>query len=123
MGVPATTCAGGTNLTARSDRVELEFEAALSGDCLAVVVPGMTGRFQHTVKDLARPVTGSITLIKSFDVAVPGTAFGLDRGRGCYRSDVESGGRRGPSARTNLASPAWWQVDRRGPAQPRTGFS
>ena len=75
--------AGGTTLTARSDRVELELEAASSGDCLAVVVPWDDRRFQYTVKDLARPVTGSITVDgQSFDVA-PGTAFGaLDRGRG-----------------------------------------
>jgi len=75
--------AGGTTLTARSDRVELEFEAALSGDCLAVVVPWDDRRFQYTVKDLARPVTGSITVDgQSFDIA-PGTAFAaLDRGRG-----------------------------------------
>ena len=75
--------AGGTTLTARSDRVELEFEAALSGDCLAVVVPWDDWRFQYTVKDLARPVTGSITVDgQSFDIA-PGTAFAaLDRGRG-----------------------------------------
>lgn len=74
---------GGTTLSAKTDRVEVSLDATASGDCLAVVVPWDDKRFQYTVKDLARPVTGSIRVDgKSFEVA-PGQSYAaLDRGRG-----------------------------------------
>lgn len=74
---------GGTTLRARTDRVDLDLEAADSGDCLAVVVPWNDTRFQYTVKDLARPVTGSLTVDGITYEIEPGTTFAaLDRGRG-----------------------------------------
>ena len=102
--------AGGTTLTARSDRVELEFEAALSGDCLAVVVPWDDRRFQYTVKDLARPVTGSITVLRH----CAGYRVRGSRQRSgplAVLPDVELGGRRGHRRRGPTWRSAWWQVD------------
>ncbi len=74
---------GGTHLSAMTERVELSLDAATSGDCLAVVVPWDDRRFQYTVKDLARPVTGSVTVDRQTYPVEPGTTFAaLDRGRG-----------------------------------------
>lgn len=73
----------GTHLSAKSDRIRLDLDAANSGDCLAVVVPWDNRRFQYTVKDLARPVTGSIEVDGRAFPVEPGTTFAaLDRGRG-----------------------------------------
>ncbi|MEI8083242.1 MAG: DUF2804 domain-containing protein [Actinomycetes bacterium] len=73
----------GTELTAISKRVTLSLVAGWSGDALCVVVPWDETRFQYTVKDLGRPLTGSITVDGTrFDLE-PGANFGvLDRGRG-----------------------------------------
>ena len=57
--------------------------AARAGDCLGVVVPWNEWRFQYTVKDVARPLTGVITVDgRRFECAA-GSSWGvLDRGRG-----------------------------------------
>ena len=73
----------GTRLTARTNRIQLDLEAATRGDCLAVVVPWDDKRFQYTVKDLARPVTGSITIDgRTYEIPPATTFAALDRGRG-----------------------------------------
>ncbi|MFZ5441122.1 MAG: DUF2804 domain-containing protein [Myxococcota bacterium] len=72
----------GTRLRVTAPGVEVELHAARGGDCLGVVVPWSTTRFQYTVKDLARPLTGRVTLDgKVFEVRDDAWAV-LDRGRG-----------------------------------------
>ncbi|MCP2031785.1 hypothetical protein L1277_001883 [Okibacterium sp. HSC-33S16] len=77
--------AGGTRLRARTDRVSIDILAARPDghEALAVVVPWSTTRFQYTVKDVARPATGSIT-IDGTRIEIPaGESWAtLDHGRG-----------------------------------------
>jgi hypothetical protein len=58
-------------------------------DCLAVVVPWSTTRFQYTVKDLALPAAGTVT-IDGVTTDVPaGTSWAvLDHGRGRWPYDA-----------------------------------
>ena len=53
-------------------------------DSLGVVVPWGEKRFQYTLKDLANPVTGTVTLDGAVRDLGPGWAV-LDRGRGRWR--------------------------------------
>lgn len=75
----------GVGLRARTARVEVDVRALRPAghECLAVVVPWDRRRFQYTVKDLALPVGGRVT-IDGVDVALPaGEAWAvLDHGRG-----------------------------------------
>ena len=74
---------GGTKLTAHSARVDVELLAAGGQDSLAVVVPWGTTRFQYTVKDVARPLSGTVTIDGRTITVTPGESFAvLDRGRG-----------------------------------------
>jgi hypothetical protein len=72
----------GTEITARSKRVALSLLAGFSGDALCVVVPWSDTLFQYTVKDLARPMTGTITIDGTRFEVEPGSFGVLDRGRG-----------------------------------------
>ncbi|MBP3041969.1 DUF2804 domain-containing protein [Arthrobacter jiangjiafuii] len=73
---------GGTHLRARSPRVEVDLYAAAEGDVLGVVVPWSENRFQYTLKDVARSVSGTVTVDgKTFTVGEGAFAV-LDRGRG-----------------------------------------
>lgn len=55
---------GGTHLQASSARVEVDIRAALPDvhERLGVVVPWTDRLFQYTVKDVARPATGSVRI-------------------------------------------------------------
>lgn len=68
---------------ARGLQVSLEVERA-GHDSLAVVVPWSERRFQYTLKDLANPVTGTVTLDGTTHDLGTGWAV-LDRGRGRWR--------------------------------------
>ncbi len=73
---------GGTRLRARSPRVSVDLYAPASGDVLGVVVPWSDRRFQYTLKDVARSVSGTVTVDgKVFTVGADAFAV-LDRGRG-----------------------------------------
>ncbi|GAA3291857.1 DUF2804 domain-containing protein [Arthrobacter citreus] len=73
---------GGTHLRARSPRVEVDLYAPADGDVLGVVVPWSERRFQYTLKDVARRVSGTVT-VDGRTYAVGDEAFAvLDRGRG-----------------------------------------
>jgi hypothetical protein len=73
---------GGTHLRARSPRVAVDLYAPADGDVLGVVVPWSERRFQYTLKDVARRVTGTVTVDgKTFTVDEDAFAV-LDRGRG-----------------------------------------
>lgn len=58
-------------------------------DCLAVVVPWSARRFQYTVKDVALPATGTVT-VEGLTHAIPaGESWAvLDHGRGRWPYDV-----------------------------------
>ena len=77
--------ASGTRLRAKTARVDLDVTAARPDghEALAVVVPWSTKRFQYTVKDVARPATGTIR-IDGIRVDIPaGSSWAtLDHGRG-----------------------------------------
>lgn len=68
---------------AKGVRVELEVTRP-AHDSLAVVVPWSEKRFQYTLKDLANPVTGTVTLDGTVHDIGSGWAV-LDRGRGRWR--------------------------------------
>ncbi|WP_235737604.1 DUF2804 domain-containing protein [Nocardioides alcanivorans] len=76
---------GGTRLRARSERVEVDVVAHRpeGHECLGVVVPWTERLFQYTVKDVARPASGSIR-IDGVEHRVPeGESWAtLDHGRG-----------------------------------------
>lgn len=74
--------AGGTHLRAESPRVGVELYAPAEGDVLGVVVPWSDTRYQYTLKEVARRVSGTIT-VDGRAYAVGEDAFAvLDRGRG-----------------------------------------
>ncbi|MDQ3157972.1 MAG: DUF2804 domain-containing protein [Actinomycetota bacterium] len=74
---------GRTVLRASSKHVEINLSVAQGGDCLGVVVPWSDRRFQYTLKELARPVEGTIEVNGEAFTIGPDDAFAvLDRGRG-----------------------------------------
>lgn len=77
--------ADGTRLRARTDRVHVDLVARRPEDheCLAVVVPWSATRFQYTVKDVARPAGGRLTVDgRSHQVSALDSWAVLDHGRG-----------------------------------------
>lgn len=74
---------GRTALKASAKRVEVKLSVAPGGDSLGVVVPWSDRRFQYTLKELARPVSGTITVDGTSVELNPEDSFAvLDRGRG-----------------------------------------
>lgn len=86
-GAPATVDSGdlhlevsGTALRASAPGVDVDLRVAPGGDVLGVVVPWSARRFQYTVKDVSRPVSGTLRLDDTaYDVSGWGV---LDHGRG-----------------------------------------
>ena len=77
--------AGGTRLVARTDTVAFDVLAALpeGHERLGVVVPWSDRRFQYTVKDVARPATGTVTVRGTTTELPAGDTWAvLDHGRG-----------------------------------------
>ncbi|CAM2906526.1 DUF2804 domain-containing protein [Prescottella defluvii] len=77
--------AGGTRLRARGKRVEIDVIAHRPDghECLGVVVPWSDTLFQYTVKDVARPATGTIRVDGVAAVVPDGESWAtLDHGRG-----------------------------------------
>jgi hypothetical protein len=75
----------GTRLRASTARVRVDVEVQRPPDheCLAVVVPWSDRRFQYTVKDVARPASGRITIDGVSHILREGQCWGvLDHGRG-----------------------------------------
>ncbi|WP_022917514.1 DUF2804 domain-containing protein [Ruania albidiflava] len=76
---------GGTRLRAKAPGVRVDLVAARPAghERLAVVVPWSSRRFQYTVKDVARPVTGTIWLDDVAHEVPEGESWAvLDHGRG-----------------------------------------
>lgn len=82
---------GGTRLRAHTERVQVDVLAHRPDghECLGVVVPWTETLFQYTVKDVARPATGTIR-VDGVDVDVPaGDSWAtLDHGRGRWPYSV-----------------------------------
>lgn len=77
--------AAGTRLRARAPgiRVEAEVASPAGHESLGVVVPWSARRFQYTVKDVGRPVTGTVTLGgQEHRFGRDGSFAVLDHGRG-----------------------------------------
>lgn len=72
----------GSRLQVEHRRVKLDLAVAPGGDALGVVVPWSENLFQYTLKDLNRPVSGTITVNGVTDSS-NGFAV-LDRGRGIW---------------------------------------
>ena len=74
-----------TSIRVQAQGLRVELEVTRPGhDSLAVVVPWSARRFQYTLKDLANPVTGTVTLDGTSHELSAGWAV-LDRGRGRWR--------------------------------------
>lgn len=85
LDVAVDETAGGTRLRARTDRVQVDLVARRPADheCLAVVVPWSPTRFQYTVKDVARPVDGRLSVDgRTHAVSALDSWAVLDHGRG-----------------------------------------
>jgi len=76
----------GTHLSAEAPGARLEADVGPGQECLAVVVPWSPRRFQYTVKDIGRPVTGLLTLSgeEIRFIARDGAFAVLDHGRGVW---------------------------------------
>lgn len=75
----------GTTIRATAPGITIDLEVPLppGHECLGVVVPWSERRYQYTVKDVSRPVTGRLVLDGHTHEVLPGTAWAvLDHGRG-----------------------------------------
>lgn len=89
--VDITEVTDGTRLTGRIAGASFDLHAQLPArhERLAVVVPWSRTRFQYTVKDVARPVTGRLTLDGVSHHLPGGSSWAvLDHGRGRWPYDV-----------------------------------
>lgn len=73
----------GTRIVVEHERVRVALEAVGGDDALGVVVPWSRRRFQYTLKDPARPVTGTIEVDGEREAVLAGWGV-LDRGRGVW---------------------------------------
>ena len=74
---------GRTTIRAEADGIDIDLVVGPGGESLGVVVPWSPRRFQYTVKDLGRPVDGTITLGQDRYAVHAGDSFAvLDHGRG-----------------------------------------
>lgn len=100
--------AAGSVLAARGPGIELEVTVPLpqGHESMAVVVPWSPERFQYTVKDVARPASGALTLdgVRHEIAAVESYAV-LDHGRGRwpYRTSWFWGAGSGPAGVSGVA--------------------
>lgn len=82
---------GGTRIRASIDAVQFDVVAALPAghERLALVVPWSDSRFQYTVKDVARPATGTLTIAGVTTQLPDGESWAvLDHGRGRWPYDI-----------------------------------
>ncbi|WP_306319073.1 MULTISPECIES: DUF2804 domain-containing protein [unclassified Streptomyces] len=85
LGIDIAQGPDGTILHAAGPGVRLDVEVPLpqGHESLGVVVPWSRRRFQYTVKDVGRPVHGTLSLRdRSYDVGGPDAFAVLDHGRG-----------------------------------------
>lgn len=85
LSITLTNSADATTVYAVAPGIEVDLTVATTPgrDSLAVVVPWSATRFQYTVKDLGRPVSGRLVVDgTSYDVEPAGSFAVLDHGRG-----------------------------------------
>ncbi|WP_146359317.1 DUF2804 domain-containing protein [Arthrobacter yangruifuii] len=74
---------GGTRLSASSSRISADLFAEADGDVLGVVVPWSANRYQYTLKDVARRVSGTVAVDgREYKIGGEESFAVLDRGRG-----------------------------------------
>ena len=91
LAIDITPEAGSVRLQAQTDAVSFDvvITRPADQDLLAVVVPWNRRRFQYTVKEVAQPATGSLTIDGvSFPVPAGDSWAVLDHGRGRWPYDV-----------------------------------
>lgn len=71
-----------TTISASAPGLTIQLESPDAGDALGVVVPWNDRLFQYTLKDIARPVSGAITVDGQAHQVGEGSWAVLDRGRG-----------------------------------------
>lgn len=77
------------------------------GECLGVVVPWSSRRFQYTIKDVSRPVTGRVTLGGTAYDVTEGWAV-LDHGRGKWPYSITWNWAAGSSERVGITLGGKW---------------
>ena len=115
VGVEIDDDEGATAIRVHATGLQVALDVVRPGhDSLAVVVPWSERRFQYTLKDLANPVTGSVTLDGVAHDLGSGWAV-LDRGRGRWRYATRWnwGGGQWSGGRCAVRAAGRWPVDRR----------
>ena len=97
----------GSTLRASAPGVEVDLVVGAGGECLGVVVPWSTRRFQYTVKDVSRPVTGTLVLDGASYAVDEGWAV-LDHGRGKWPYSVTWNWAAGSAADRGLTLGGKW---------------
>lgn len=91
LSIDITDSAEGTRLVAAIPEASFDVfaERPVGHERLCVVVPWSEERFQYTVKDVARPATGTVTVHGKRTELTPGESWAtLDHGRGRWPHDV-----------------------------------
>lgn len=91
LSIDITPEAGGVRLQGQTSQVSFDVLVSRPADqdCLAVVVPWTVRRFQYTVKDVAQPVSGSLTIEGVRHEVPAGQSWAvLDHGRGRWPYNV-----------------------------------
>ncbi|HEY0950018.1 DUF2804 domain-containing protein [Nocardioides sp.] len=97
----------GSAVRASAPQIEVDLTVGAGGECLGVVAPWSSRRFQYTVKDVARPATGRVTLDgTAYDVA-EGWAV-LDHGRGKWPYSITWNWAAGSSERVGVTLGGKW---------------
>ncbi len=97
----------GGSVRATAPDVEVDLAVGAGGECVGVVVPWSERRFQYTVKDVARPVTGRVTLDGTAYVVTEGWAV-LDHGRGKWPYSITWNWAAGSSADVGITLGGKW---------------
>ena len=92
LAITVTPAADGQVWRLRAEMAGAAFDVTVTRpdahDCLAVVVPWSHRLFQYTVKDVALPATGTLTIDGVSHEVPPGSWAVLDHGRGRWPYDI-----------------------------------
>lgn len=98
---------GGTVVRASAPGIDVDLTVGAGGECVGVVVPWSGRRFQYTVKDVARPVTGRVVLEGTPYDVTEGWAV-LDHGRGKWPYAITWNWAAGSSERVGITLGGRW---------------
>jgi uncharacterized protein DUF2804 len=99
----------GPSVRVSAPGIEVHLAIGAGGECVGVVVPWSARRFQYTVKDVGRPVTGSVTLDGTAYDVTEGWAV-LDHGRGKWPYSITWNWAAGSSDRIGITLGGTWTV-------------